>query len=131
MTGKSIKIVLGWAAICVFLTAACSKDADKPRYKPVEGTIVSIDKKSGMVTLSVYDQKAHKERTLEGYLDPNAEIFIDGKTARPEDVFVNDLVRVDVLMEKHEGQPRYVAKKVEVIRDNQPIENPSSQPGEI
>ncbi len=130
MTCKSFKIVSGWVAVLVFLTAGCSKDADKPRYKPVEGTIVSIDKKSGLVTLSLYDQKAHQERTLEGYLDPNAEIFIDGKTARPEDVLVNDLVRVDVLIEKHEGQPRYVAKKVEVLRSNQ-SEKANTQPNEI
>jgi len=116
MTVKSFKIALGLAAVTFLLTGGCSKDSDAPRYKPVEGTIVSIDKKSGVVTLSMYDKKTHKERTLEGVLDPNAEIFIDGKTARPEDVFVNDLVRVDVLIEKHDGRPRYVAKKVEVIR---------------
>ncbi len=126
MSCKSFRI--GLVVVFFLLMGGCSKDSDTPRYKPVEGTIVSIDKKSGVVTLSVYDQNTHKERVLEGTLDPNAEIFIDGKTARPEDVFVNDLVRVDVLIEKHEGQPRYVAKKVEVLRHAHSSESADSQP---
>lgn len=131
MARKSTKIVLIWVAIAVIQAGGCSKDSDAPRYKPVEGRIVSIDRKSGVVALSLYDSTTHQERILEGTLDPNAEIFIDGKTASPEDVFVNDLVRVDVRIEKHEGQPRYVAKKVEVLRSTKAGETAEVPPEEI
>ncbi|NLX13656.1 MAG: hypothetical protein GXY44_08395 [Phycisphaerales bacterium] len=130
MARKSTSICLGWVAVACMLVGACSKDSDAPHYKPVEGRVVSIDKKSGLVTLALYDAKTHQEKILEGTLDPNAEIFIDGKTARPEDVFVNDLVRIDVLIEKHEGLPRYVAKKVEVLRGADASEVADSQPAE-
>ena len=74
-----------------FLLIGCSKDSDTPKYLEVEGRIVSIDQKTGVVRLSTRTKKG-KIVEFPGTLASDAEIMINGKTARQEDVFVNDRV---------------------------------------
>ena len=63
-----------------------------------------------------YSEKKLKEVEIEGTLAPNAEILIDGKTAKLEDVRVDDRVRVTGFIEKDDGQKALIATKVEVTR---------------
>jgi|GEM_PF-997797 len=104
-----------WAMGSVGLTG-CGKDRDAPKYQELTGRVSAIDPSTGAVKMIYYSPKHQVEREVEGTLAPNAEILINGKTTRLEDVRVEDLVRVTGRIEKRDGQKSLVATKVEITR---------------
>jgi hypothetical protein len=98
------------------LLSGCSKDADTPKYRELKGRVAAIDQASGVVEMYYYNDKQKKEIRLSGKLAPDAEILINGATARLEDVQVDDSVAVTGRVEKHDGERQLVAVKVEVTR---------------
>lgn len=110
----------GMAVVLAGLLNGCGKDSDRPEYREVSGRIVAIDRESEEVSMSYFNKKRGETRTLKGRLAPEAEILIDGATARLEDLRVDDRVRVTGRVEDHNGEPRVVATRVRVMRQEQP-----------
>jgi len=105
----------------------CGKDQDAPKYQELKGRVSSVDQASGVVEMDWYSPKQKKEIKLPGKLAPDAEILINGATARLEDIQIGDLVVVTGREEKHDNKKdRLVATKVEVTRE--PVEAPASKP---
>jgi hypothetical protein len=99
------------------LVGGCGKDSQPPEYSETpEGRVTAIDKSTGIVSMTYFSEKHQREVPLSGRLAPAAEIFINGKTARLEDVRVGDRVRVTGRVEKSEGERQLVATKIEITR---------------
>jgi hypothetical protein len=115
--------------------AGCGGTDEAPEHKSIKGKVTRIDTSSGQVCLMWYNPKEKAEKEITGTLSSNAEICINGKTARLEDVMVDDEVTVTGFREKHDGVPRLVAVKVDIRRAtaSEPAEPagatpPASQP---
>ncbi len=119
------------AAVAAMLVSAsgCSSKNEEPKHRTIKGTVLNIDASSGQVEMLWYNPKEKQERKIVGKLAPDAEILINGKTARLEDVTVNDKVAVTGRVEKHDGQPSLVAVKVDIRRPTtRPASAPASRP---
>jgi hypothetical protein len=110
-----VGLVLG-AAFAVCLAGGCGEDSELPEYDQISGRVSNIDKASGEVAMSYHSEKHQKDMELRGRLAPEAEIFINGVTARLDDVQVGDQVRVLGRVEKRESERNWVALKVEIDR---------------
>jgi hypothetical protein len=105
------------AAVLAFgLSAGCAKDSERPEYDQISGVVASIDKSSGEVTMSYFSEKHQKQVQIRGKLAPEAEILVDGATARLEDVRVGDRVKVRGRVEKKDSDRNWVALNVEISR---------------
>ena len=79
--------------------------------------MADINQETGVFEGWFYSHKQKQEIRLDGRLDPNVEILINGATATVADVRIDDKVTVTVREIKHSGGEReYIATKVEVIR---------------
>ncbi len=114
----------------------CSRESEGPEYNEIEGTVSGIDGEGGSVRMRWYSPKRNETIELTGFLASDAEILIDGRTARLEDVQLEDRVVVVGRQEKVNGERRLVATRVEVRRQeagaSQPADPPSdagAQPG--
>jgi len=122
------------SALCAALVAAavsvagCGKDQEEPPYRVEPGRVASVDLNTSAVKMWWYSAKQQKEILLEGTLAPNAEILINGRTARLEDIHVDDPVRVTGRIEKREGQKSLIATVVEVTRPEAGTAVPATQP---
>ncbi len=110
-----IAAVLG-AAFAVCLLCGCGKDSELPEYDQISGTVASIDKSSGAVSMSYFSEKHNKQMELRGVLSPEAEIFINGVTATVDDVRIGDSVKVVGRVDKRDSERTWVALKVEISR---------------
>jgi hypothetical protein len=106
----------------------CGKDSDRPKYREIEGTITSIDPDTDEVSMSFMPPKGTEPIILTGRLAPDAEIFIDGVTARLEDLRVDDRVRVTGHQEGKDADRQLVAHKVHVRRQNASFDGGTTQP---
>jgi hypothetical protein len=111
----AVGLVLG-AALAVCPAGGCGQDSELPEYDQVSGRVSSIDKASGEVAMSYHSEKHQKEIELRGRLAPEAEIFINGVTARLDDVRIGDRVKVLGRVEKRADERNWVALKVEIDR---------------
>ena len=118
--------VLVFAAMSV--VSGCSKDSDRPKYREVAGRITAIDLKTGEVTMTYYNEKHRAYQPLTGRLAPDAEILINGETARLEELQVDDRVTVTGFEDKNLGQ--MLARKVDVRREGPPSSGPATEPAE-
>jgi hypothetical protein len=108
----------------------CREKEETPKYRNLPGRVTAINTSTGEVEMSTYIPKQRKEVTLKGKLAPDAEILIDGSTARFEDVHIDDRVDVEGRLEKHGGEPQLVATKVRVTRGNAGSSSaPATAPG--
>ena len=97
--------------------AGCGKNDDEPDYKTLENCeVIKIDLKTGVVTIRFFSKKQADHVERPGKLAPDAEILIDGKTARLSDVRVGDRAMVVGIIVKKDGNKELVATKVEVTR---------------
>lgn len=110
------------------LWAGCSKDDDQPKVRTVPGRVAAVDPASGEVQMYYYNEKEKKEILVSGTLASNAEILINGRTARLEDVRVDDKMTVTGRIEKHDGERNLIAVKVEIDRPGEADSQPESQP---
>ncbi len=103
--------------------AGCDDKSDAPKVRHLKGRVVRIDPDSQIVTGSFYIEQQQKELELSGKLAPNAEIMINGRTATLQDVRVDDVVEVTGWEEKHGGERKLIAQRVEITRSG-----PETQP---
>ncbi len=94
----------------------CSREPEGPEYNEIEGTVSGIDGEGSSVRMRWYSPKRNEIIELTGFLAPDAEILIDGRTARLEDVQIEDRVVVVGRQEKRNGERRLVATRVEIRR---------------
>jgi hypothetical protein len=120
---QSFKIFI-LASIIACVGAGCKDKSDAPKVRHLKGRVVSIDPESEIVTGSFYIEQQQKEMELSGKLAPDAEIMINGRTATLKDVRIDDSVEVTGYEEKHDGERKLVAQRVEIIRAE-----PATQPG--
>jgi hypothetical protein len=106
------------AALAWTVAAGCGGSDSRPEaeYDQLLGQVTSIDRASGEVAMSYRSDKHNKEMTIQGKLAPEAEILIDGATARLEDVRIGDWVKVRGRVEKRDGSRNWVALNVEIDR---------------
>ena len=121
-TSWAIMAVL--AVMLMGIMAGCSRDADRNKYRTVEGRIISVDAETGVISMSFYAKRQGTEIPISGKLAPEGEVLIDGVTARLEDLQPGDQVSVRGLEEKREGEEQFVATRIEVSRRG------TTQPGE-
>jgi hypothetical protein len=126
-TGTGFGLTL---AVVTGLAGGCGKNSDRPAYREVEGRITAINRETEEVSMTTFNEKKGKYMTLTGRLAPDAEIFIDGQTARFEDIRVDDRVRVAGQVEDHDGERRLVANRVAVTRLASDEIDAATQPGE-
>ena len=94
----------------------CGKEKAKPEHDTRQGRVAAINKDTGVMEMWVYAPKLQKEMRVQGRLDPNVEILINGATATLDDVQIDDKVNVVVRMVKKDGERSFIATKVDVIR---------------
>jgi hypothetical protein len=109
---------LGLLVTALLVTTGCSKRSDGPRHKSIEGKVTEIDTASDEVGMLWYNPKERREQHIRGTLATDAEILIDGRTAKLDDVLIDDVVSVTGRIEKHNGEPKLVAVKVHITRNN-------------
>ena len=110
-------------------TGSCRERDETPKYRKLTGRVTAINLSTGEVEMTTYIAKQKKEIPLKGKLAPDAEILINGSTARLEDVHTDDQVSVEGRLEKHGGEPQLVATKVSVTRGDVASSAPASEPG--
>jgi hypothetical protein len=120
------KYLLGLSLFGILILGGCGEDNETPKYRQLDGRVSKIDQATGTVEMNWYNDKMKKEVSITGKLAPDAEILINGMTARLEDVHVDDAVKVTGRIEKApSGERQVVATKVEVTR---PELTPSTHP---
>lgn len=124
---RMFKLGVAAALAMSALAGGCGKDDNAPKSRVLNGRVTAIDINSGIVEGSFYIEKQKTDIKLSGKLAPNAEIFINGKTAGLEDVLIDDRVKVTGLEERHNGEKKLIATKVEITR---PTTQSAPSPGE-
>lgn len=124
--------VLGLFVSALLVTTGCGKRSEGPRHRSIEGKVTEINTSTDEVAMLWYNPKEKRDQNIRGTLAADAEILINGRTAALEDVVIDDLVEVTGRIEKHNGEPKLVAVKVNVVRPDGPdgAQNaaPSTQP---
>ncbi|HEX9831814.1 MAG TPA: hypothetical protein VGA66_01790 [Mycobacterium sp.] len=105
---------VGLVAVVLLFTGGCGDDDSGPQYAVIEGRALDIDADDKVSMEYVNKQGVTVEGTAE--VDDNAEIWINGKQAKIEDVKKGDRVRAAVRIEGHDLNKRFIATKIEVER---------------
>lgn len=119
---------LAGALLLAAMPSGCSRESEGPEYNEIEGTVSGIDGEGGAVRMRWYSPKRNETIELTGFLASDAEILIDGRTARLEDVQIEDRVVVVGRQEKVNGERRLVATRVEVRRHEAGASQPADPP---
>jgi hypothetical protein len=114
--------------------AGCSDGGDKPpKMRRLEGIAKKIDLRSGIVSMLWKNDKG-KEIELEGTVKSDAEITINGRAHKLEDLRDGDQVVVIGYRDKTGGVEKLIATKIEVSRpqemDWKTVGGPTTQPAE-
>ena len=108
--------LLALAAAGTLVAGGCGKKDEGPKHKVIDGKVTHIDATSDEVRMLWYNPKEKVDQEIKGTLASEAEIFINGRTAKLEDVVIDDQVRVTGRVEKHDGERKLVAVSVHVTR---------------
>ena len=120
--GRIVVAAVGlWATVSLVGAVGCGGNDNTPKHSSRKGRVTGIDTSTGVVRMMAYN-KDGEERPVVGTLASDAEILINGRTARLEDVQVDDPVEVAGRIERHDGETKLIALKVFVTRQE------SSQP---
>ena len=115
-TGMRISTTIGLVLTLALLTlVGCGNQDEQSKNIVVKGRVTSIEPKNGKVKM-FGAREGKMEREFEGVLAPNAEILINGKTARLADVQVDDRAEVNGRIEKRDGDQNFIADKVVIHR---------------
>jgi hypothetical protein len=123
-------ITIGILAVLAGLAfVGCGDTDNTPKHSSRKGKVTSINPQTGEVRMMSYTKEG-KEREVVGTLGQDAEITINGRTARLEEVMVDDPVEVTGRIEKHDGEVKLIALKVFVTRPDtsQPATEPATRP---
>ncbi|HSW45902.1 MAG TPA: hypothetical protein VLM89_10055 [Phycisphaerae bacterium] len=115
MRWRWLALVLG-TLVLVGGLAGCGKDDDQPEFVERNGRVAEINRETGVVKMWYYHPREKKELVIPGRLDPNVEVFINGAAATPDDVMIDDEVKVLGRIEGSGPNKQLVAVKVEVTR---------------
>ncbi|MEP0843869.1 MAG: hypothetical protein HRF43_14290 [Phycisphaerae bacterium] len=107
--GLGVLTIAGWLG-------GCRNDSETPKSRVLSGRVVSIDAETGVLTGEFYIEKQQTRMNLSGKLAPDAEILINGMTAKLQDLRVDDSVKVEGWEEKRGEERNLIAKKVWVTR---------------
>lgn len=129
---------VGLLAATFLFAGGCRGKDEGVKHKNIEGKVTYIDAASDEVRMLWYNPKDKKDKEISGTLAPEAEILINGRTAKLSDVKIDDVVSVTGRIERHDGEPKLVAVKVLITRptDTEPAETkaaetevPATEPG--
>jgi hypothetical protein len=98
-------------AVALLSVAGCGDKGDSSKHINAKGRVTGIDLASGQVKMLWYRPKGDRE--ISGTLAPNAEILINGRTVRLEDVQIDDPVEV---IGRVENKNNIVATQVHIKR---------------
>ena len=127
-----------WGISLILLAATvptgCSGGGDKPpKMKRLEGVAKKIDLRAGVVSMLWKNDKG-KEIELAGTVKADAEITINGRIHKLEDLREGDQVVVTGFKDKSGGQEKLIATKIEVSRpqelDWKTVGGPTTQPAD-
>ena len=94
----------------------CSDSGKKaPKMRTVVGVAKSIDLKNNSVSMNFVNPEG-KEITLTGSVKPDAEVWINGRIHKLEDVREGDKVTVHGYRDKSSDEVKQIATKIEVTR---------------
>ncbi|HKQ48387.1 MAG TPA: hypothetical protein VJZ71_09990 [Phycisphaerae bacterium] len=115
-------------------TSGCSSGKDKtPKMRRLEGVAKQIDLRAGVVSMLWKNDKG-KEIELKGTVKEDAEITINGRAHKLEDLREGDAVVVFGFREKIGDMEKLIATRIEVSRpqdlDWKTVGSPTTQPAE-
>ncbi len=123
------RIMLGLSVAVLPGLCGCSRDDDKPDHRQIEGTVEKIDLETGSVSLRFFHRKSNSEQILIGRITDTTEVLINGQQAAPEDILLNERVKVTGYKSGTGINAEIVAVKVEIERAEW-IETSSTQKAE-
>lgn len=104
-----------FSLVFVFLSG-CGDDSKKaPKMKTIVGVAKTIDLKNNSVSM-IYVNPEGQEITLTGSVQPDAEVWINGRSHKLEDVVQGDKVTVYGYRDKSSNEVKLIASKIEVTR---------------
>jgi aspartate 1-decarboxylase len=104
-------LFLAWGAL-----PGCSGGGNKPpKLRRIEGVAKKIDLKAGVVSM-VWKNDKGAEVNLEGTVKEDAEIWINGRASRLEEVHEGDKVVVLGYRERKGEEEKLIATRIEVTR---------------
>jgi hypothetical protein len=119
MQMNQVRFRLTSALLCslVFvLLSGCGDDSKKaPKMKTIVGVAKTIDLKNNSVSM-IYVNPEGQEITLTGSVQPDAEVWINGRSHKLEDVVQGDKVTVYGYRDKSSSEVKLIASKIEVTR---------------
>lgn len=102
--------------VAVGVVAGCGDGSKKaPKMKTVTGVAKAIDLKNNSVSMSFVNPEG-KEITLTGSVKPDAEVWINGRSHKLEDIHEGDKVTVLGYRDKASDEIKLIATKIEVTR---------------
>jgi hypothetical protein len=128
-------VVVAVVALAFFagtVITGCSSGDDKPpKMRRLEGIAKKIDLRSGVVSMLWKNDKG-KEIELAGTVKADAEITINGRAHKLEDLREGDAVVVVGFRDKSGGAEKLIATRIEVSRpeemDWKTVGTPTTQP---
>ncbi|MBN1489047.1 MAG: hypothetical protein JXA69_03950 [Phycisphaerae bacterium] len=120
--------ILAGVALSLLLCGACNKSEDEPKHRTIEGVAESVDPKSNQVSMSWYNAKKQRDERVNGMVNDDTEVLINGRVARLEDIVAGDSVKVTGRVLKSEGEPQYLATRIEVTREGADSFVPATEP---
>ena len=134
MFERIVKITTAGLLLAMVATTGCSGGGDKsPKMRRLEGVAKRIDLRSGVVSMLWKNDKG-KEIELEGTVKADAEITINGRAHKLEDLREGDAVVVVGFKDKTSGVEKLIATRIEVTRpqelDWKTVGAPTTQPAE-
>lgn len=115
MTIKALLPALLTAGLFITLPG-CSKDDDEPEFRQLEGTAEKLDLGTGQVALRFFHQKSGTEQVIEGIVNDQTEVLINGRVAKLKDIRLKERVKVTGYRKGKGDDVQMVAVKVEIER---------------
>jgi len=95
----------------------CRSDSkQKHKTRSAKGTVTRIDMPNNSVSMKILNPKTGKELEVAGTFTAETEIWINGVKKGPNDVEINDEIRVEYQRDGDELESRFVVTKADVTR---------------
>lgn len=104
------------AAGLLITLPSCSKDDDEPEFRQLEGTAEKLNLDTGQVALRFFHKKSGSEQIIEGIVNDQTEVLINGRVAELKDIRLKERVKVTGYRKGKGSDVQMVAVKVEIER---------------
>ena len=104
------------AAGLLITLPGCSKDDDEPEFRQLEGTAEKLNLDTGQVALRFFHQKSGTEQIIEGIVNDQTEVLINGRVAELKDIRLKERVKVTGYRKGKGADAQMVAVRVEIER---------------